>query len=164
MSEQQTYKQVRDVVVRIRDAHQRLRDALEESRSRASDSRSRHMLESLRQEEQELQSSLAKQLKNGDSQKVLDTWLQYTPDAELFETLEQIDFRPEMSAEEVVACKQKFDEDLTALLRQLKEATATPSVEEFFGSLLEEIETRIGQASWKLREFQGDEDPPEPAH
>jgi hypothetical protein len=157
----QTYQQVRDVVARIRRAHQQLRDALEEPRPRAQDSRTRGVLERLRREEQELQIALAKHLGDG-SDPPLDTWLQYVPDEEVLQTLDSIEFTPDMSADEVVAVKQRFDRALIALLRQLAEETAVPHVQEFFGSLLEEIETRVSHDSWSLREFQGDETPPGP--
>lgn len=157
----QTYQQVRDVVARIRRAHQQLRDALEQPRPRAKDSRTRAVLEKLWREEQQLQATLAKYLGNG-ADPPLDTWLQYVPDEEMLRTLDAIEFTPDMSAEQVVATKQEFDRALMALLRQLADETAVPQVQEFFSSLLGEMETRTSQESWDLREFQGDEEPPRP--
>ena len=92
MSHQHTYMQIRDVVERIRIAHQRLRDALERPQPEAVDSRTRHMLAALRREEQQLEIALTRQLNRDDSSDILDTWLQYIPDAELFETLESLSF------------------------------------------------------------------------
>lgn len=157
----QTYQQVRDVVSRIRTAHQQLRDALERPRPDAPDSRTRRQLETLCHEEQELQVALAKHLADG-ADPPLDTWLQYVPDEDVFESLESIEFTPGMSADEVVAVKQEFDQALIALLRQLAETTAVPRVQEFFESLLLEIESRTSRESWNLREYQGDEEPPRP--
>lgn len=156
-----TYQQVRDVVARIRAAHQQLRDALEQPRTRAKDARTRQMLENLRQEEQQLQIALA-QSRSHEADDLLNTWLQYVPDEELVRTIAEIEFTPEMSAEDVVARKLHFDQALIDLLRQLSQETAVPRVQEFFGSLLEQAESRASQQSWSLREFQGDAEPPQP--
>ena len=162
MAHQQTYLQVRDVIERIRGAHQRLRDALEEPRPYTTDSRARLILEFLRREEQELQMSLGALLRRDESAEILDTWLQYIHDAELFQTLDAIKFQQEMSADEIAARKQEFDRELIILLRQLRETTALSRVREFFAGLEGEIDSRIKRTSWKLREYQGDEQPPQP--
>jgi len=156
-----TYQQVRDVVRKMRGAHQQLRDALERPRSQTGDARTRLMLEALRREEQELQLALAQYGTQGQ-ESLLNTWLQYVPDEEVMDTLDRIEFTPEMSADEVVAAKLDFDQALMALLRQLAEQTAAPRVRELFTTLLENIQSRTSAQVWSIREFQADAEPPDP--
>ena len=156
-----TYKQVRDVVGRIRVCHQRMRESLERPRTRSPDPRTRRVLEALRRDEQELQLCLA-QFDRPDQQLLLDTWLQYAPVEELWEVLDQIEFTPEMTADEVVALKLEFDQALIRLLRQLGSQTAIPRVAEFFALLRENVESRASRQAWGVREYQGDGELPIP--
>lgn len=156
-----TYKQVRDVVKTMREAHQQLRKALERPTSQSPDARTKLMLEVLRREEQELQLALARYGAEGQTA-LLDTWLQYVPDGEVRQALDEIDFTPKMSAEEVVAHKLEFDQALSELLSQLAGQTAVPRVQEFFTTLLENIESRMSQQAWSVREYQAGAEPPQP--
>lgn len=158
---QMTFQQVRDVVKQIRRAHQQLRDALERPRSRSSDARTRMMLDALCREEQNLQLTLG--LHGAKSQEsLLNTWLQYVPDPEVMDTLSGIAFRPEMSADEVVARKLEFDHAMIQLLQQLSGQTSVPQVQEFFKTLLENLQSRASRQAWNIREYQADANPPEP--
>lgn len=154
-----TYQQIRDVVKRMRTAHQQLREALERPRTRVGDARARMMLEALRQEEQELQLALGLFGARGE-ESLLNTWLQYVPDDDVVEALNQIEFTSDMSADEVVSRKLEFDQTLMDLLRQLSGQTAVPRVEEFFTTLLENAQSRTSQQAWSVREFQADATPP----
>lgn len=156
-----TYQQIRDVVHRMRTSHQQLRDSLESPRSRAGDSRTRLMLEALRREEQDLQLVLGLHGINGD-EALLDTWLQYVPDDELFETLESIEFTPDLSPDEVMARKLSYDQALISLLQQLVGQTSVPRVQEFFSTLLKNTRSRTAQQVWQIREYQTGGEPPEP--
>jgi hypothetical protein len=155
----QTYQQVRDVVTRIRSAHQSLRDELERPRPRARDANSRLMLEELRRSEQQLQIELARQLAAAGTDSLLDTWLQFIPDEDVLHTLDSIEFTPEMTVVEIVDRKLEFDQALMALLRQLAEETAVPRVQEFFRSLLGELERRVSRESWSVIDFPEDVEP-----
>ncbi|MCA9108537.1 MAG: hypothetical protein KDA52_01200 [Planctomycetaceae bacterium] len=154
-----TYKQVRDVVNLMRRSHQQLREVLERPRSRSGDTRTQLILEALRRDEHELQIALARHGAEGQAA-LLDTWLQYVPDDEIQQTLNSIDFTPEMTADEVVVRKLEFDRSIKDLLRVLAEQTAVPCVQEFFTALLENLESRMVQRAWSVREYQAGAEPP----
>lgn len=156
-----TYQQVRDIVKRLRESHQQLRIALERPRSRTDDARTRLMLEELRREELDLQIILTR-YEEESSEALLDTWLQYVPDQEVIDALNTMKFSPEMSADEVVAQKVKFDEAMLDLLKQLREQTAAPRIQSFFNTLFEYLKSRVSQSVWAIREFQADSEPPAP--
>jgi len=156
-----SYQQVKDVIQQIRQAHQLLRDILEQPRHRAKDSRTRKLLEALREEEQQLQIILAKYQKQAD-QSLLNSWLQFTPDEELCRTISSIGFSSDMTVDEVVEHKFEFDQALIRLLRQFAESVSAPRVHEFFADLAEYHESTSTRQGWKVREFQGNSDPPMP--
>lgn len=153
------YQQVRDVVKILRQSHQQLRDALEEPRSRSDNGWTRRMLEALRDEEQDLQITLARYGSDGDHA-VLNTWLQYVPDEALSRVQSAIEFTPQMTAEDVVVRKLAYDQALLDLLRHLCEETSVPSVQEFFCSLRDNVESRTSRQVWSVREFQEGPQPP----
>lgn len=146
-----TYQQVRDVVETIRGAHQQMRDALEAPRTRTQDRRTETLLAALRQEEQQLQLALARFGTDGSSG-ILDTWLQYVPDEELRQELDDVDFSPEMTAEDIVGRKLQFDQALIALLGQLTEETAVPRVQELFQALLDHARSQASDEAWGIRD------------
>jgi hypothetical protein len=144
------YQQVRDVVGVIRKAHQQLRDALEEPRCRSNDDRAQKLLAALRQGEQQLQMALARFGANGNDG-LLDTWLQYVPEEDLHRVLSHIEFTPRMSADDIVVRKLEFDQALIAFLRQLRDQTSIPRVEEFFGVLVQYAESQAADEAWSIR-------------
>lgn len=154
-----TYQQVRDIVARIRRCHQQLRDALDTPGNRAKDSRTQLILDSLRREEQELQLLLGRYGAQGE-ESLLNTWLQYVPDDDLAQIVASIEFGPELTAEEVVIRKLEFDNALIDLLETLSEETSAPRIREFFRSLVENAESRRSRQVWRIREYQGNGDPP----
>lgn len=160
-SDRETYLTVRDVVSRIRKAHQLMRDALERPRSVTTDERTRLILESLRKSEQGLQLTLAR-FENDGEEELLETWLQYVPNAELFESLDRIEFTPDLPADEVVSRKLSFDQSLLSLLRQLADETSVPRVQEFFHTILKNVESRVARQAWSVSEYQADAEPPIP--
>ena len=154
-----TYQQVRDVIERICYAQRRLRLSLEQPDAWITDERTRLIFHTLEEEEQSLQEALARFGAEGEP-KVLDTWIQFVADEQLDNSLDSIEFDPGMSADEVVAEKQKFDQALAELLEQLKNSVTLPRVEELFSSLLQHVETRSSQQAWQIREYQDHSEPP----
>lgn len=157
----ETYLQVRDVLCRIREAHQKLRDALEQAQFLSADLWTQLILDTLRKHEQESQRILARHQESAD-EKLLDTWLQYVPDSELFEALTTVEITPDSSASHVVEHKLQFDQKLLELLRQLAEESGVPRVREFFQSLKASEESRIARQAWSVTEYQADSEVPTP--
>lgn len=155
------YRQVRDVLERVRDRHARLRDQLAQDESRSSDERTRHVLAAIRQDEQAMSDALAEYGREGAAASPLATWMQYVPDEDVERTLDEIEFPPGMPADQVVLRKVEFDRALATFYRQLADATSIPRVEELFGSLADQLDQRLAQRAWDVREFQSEDEPPE---
>jgi hypothetical protein len=147
-----TYEQVREVLDRMRKFHRRLRDALDEPGSRTKDLRSEYLLGLARREEQEMNQAIARYERDGASAGVLDTWLQYVPDGKAAEELREIDFTPDMTPDEIVEEKDKFDQNLAKFYRQLQVQTSIPRVSELFGQLADMTERRLAKRTWQIHD------------
>lgn len=156
-----TWKQVGDVVDQIRNAHRRIHEALEQPRGDTVDPRTRALLDSLQREGEELDRIL-EQAGNQGKQRLMDTWLQYVPDEELQNRLNDFHVTSDLSADEIVARKLEIDEALISLLQQLEQNCSVPRLREFFDMLLQFVQSRTQQQAWRVREYQGDADPPRP--
>ncbi|MAT14582.1 MAG: hypothetical protein CMJ46_04850 [Planctomyces sp.] len=154
------YETVRNIVELIRDKHRQMRDALEAPRARAKSPKVAVTLEYLQKDEQELQLMLGNAQSTGEKE-VLDTWLQYIPDEELQATVAQTEFTPDMSVEDIIEEKMKFDQAMIEFLDHNIRETSIPRVEEFFKSLRDHVQSRAAQHAWATREEQAGSDLPQ---
>ncbi|MCA9077995.1 MAG: hypothetical protein KDA93_23400 [Planctomycetaceae bacterium] len=155
------YRQVRDVVDEILRAHEQMGRVLEHAQheSVSFDQDTQPILEELDREQRELQSILSRYGDKGEKA-LLDTWLQYVPDAEVQKSVASFEVTPQMSIHHLVRKKLEFDQALIALLKQLARGTSVPRVQEFFQTLLEYTQTQTSQQVWSMREVHETEKTP----
>ncbi|MCA9025291.1 MAG: hypothetical protein KDA86_08775 [Planctomycetaceae bacterium] len=147
------YQQVRGVVDEIRRAHQQIGRALELSQHESFriDQEARIILNEFRRAQRELELILSRYGAEGEDA-LLDTWLQYVPDAEVHKAVASFEVTLLMSLDDVVRKKLEFDQALIALLKQLAGGTSAPRVQEFFQTLLEYTQAETSQQVWSMRE------------
>lgn len=80
----------------------------------------------------------------------LETWMQYTPEV----ALPEVEIRPGMEFDEVLAIGMRIDQTVAELYRFTAENTNTPSTKELFESLVEMEEARSKEISKTALGFQ----------
>ncbi len=127
--------QVKDVLDDIRGYHRSLAEQLESLESHQQDERIQLLLEYMARHEDNFEKTLAG-YKLDTATGIHNTWLKYVPDDAITDSLEHLDFRNEMSADEILRVVLTFDQALFGLYCELAGETASPGVQELFGKLL----------------------------
>lgn len=146
-----TYKQVKDVFQRVKDFRRELRDHLEASQLEMDDERLSWLVEHMDRHERFIDGSLDRYEEKA-SEGILETWLQYVPDAPIREAFEETRLEPGTDEKEVFERIQKWDQALLEMYRQLAGMSGAPRVQELFQSLLEMEEAKQEEISWRWQQ------------
>jgi uncharacterized damage-inducible protein DinB len=146
------YQTIRDLVRHIRSLHHRLRDAVREAQARAEDSedtedeRSALLLSVIDEHESALERAveLAEQ-EGGD--RVLDTWLQFDPNAQTERALRQGNSAASMSRHELLTHVLETDNAIIRLYELVQGSSGSPSVQSFFASLRQIEDSAVRRAA-----------------
>lgn len=153
------FERIGDILERTQAAHAQLLTVLEDIQQETSDARIETLLQIGRREQVEMQETL-KSASNSDLEGIANVHLQYIPDDNGFNIVKTLDYSSSDSLDDVVRLKMQFDEALISLFGQLAEVTNTPRLNEFFKSLRDYVESAVQKQAWRLRDFQGETEPP----
>lgn len=145
------YRQISDILAQTREFHERIRGELDRNISIAEDVRTRKILQVVRGEQDAMVDVLNDYRENGDPL-ILETWIQYIPDEETQEILSESSFTAGMAPDDIIALKVRIDESLSEMYRRVGEQSSAPRVEEFFERLATQIDQRLKDLSWHVRE------------
>jgi rubrerythrin len=130
------FERTRDVLEHARVFHKQLSELYHQLEGKAERERVRMLLDYLSRHEKHLDESLASYEEEA-SRMVLDTWFQYTPEADTSQLLAQIKLQPGMSVSDVVRVALRLDDYLVDLYRSMAEHSDIPEVREVFTNLLD---------------------------
>ena len=145
-----TFQRVRDVYETAACCREQLRDKLREIRCSREPAPEMTVLELLEEDERQTAAGLRRALEESEPA-ILDTWLQYVPDEETRRTLTELNLSAEMPVEDIVGRKQRFDQALAAMYRQLAREVSAERVVDIFNGLADEVDSRAARASWSTR-------------
>ncbi|HXV63198.1 MAG TPA: hypothetical protein VEK15_21040 [Vicinamibacteria bacterium] len=139
------YQTIRDIVEHVRSVHRRLCDAVREARSEADDERTALLLAVIDEHESTLERAVESAQQTGGS--VLDTWLQFDPNAEVERAMRHRASDSPSSRDAIVAHVLETENSLMRLYELLRGSTSSPSVQSFFLSLLEIEDSAVRQSA-----------------
>jgi len=136
---QTTFERAGEVIERAREFHREVSERYAELADEAGRERVRMLLEYLSRHEQSLERTLADYEERAPGE-VLDTWLQYVPEAETLERLEPLSrptLGPDTDVGEIVNLGLEVADALIALYRDVARKAPSDEVREAFGNLVE---------------------------
>jgi len=148
------YLQTRDLLVRVRSYHQRLRDWCARHEGSRGDPRVALLVDLIRRREDSMQGSMAKLVADADPS-VLDTWLQFEPDAAERADLDAYELGDEFGIDEVLARATGFELAIQAIYARAAETLVAPRVRVFFSALADLHDARgkqLGRVSQGLED------------
>ena len=145
------YQTVKDVVDHSRQLHQDISGLYAKHSEDQTQVRVGMLLEYLKRHEDNLEQSLD-QFESDKSQKVLDSWLQYTPDQDVSDVLVGLTISDHMSTDQVVDMALKLDDFFIELYQEIIDHSASSSVKVVFQNLLDmEQQEKISMAKTALQ-------------
>jgi hypothetical protein len=145
------YQTVKDVVDHSRQLHQDISGLYAKLSEDQTQVRVGMLLEYLKRHEDNLEQSLD-QFESDKSQKVLDSWLQYTPDQDVSDVLLGLTISDHMSTDQVVDMALKLDDFFIELYQEIIDHSASSSVKVVFQNLLDmEQQEKISMAKTALQ-------------
>jgi len=130
------YQTVKDVVDHSRQLHQDISGLYAKLSENQAQERVGMLLEYLKRHEDHLEQSL-NQFENDKSQKVLDNWLQYSPDQDISDVLASVTISDHMTTDQVVNMALKLDDYFIDLYQEMINNSASSSVKVVFQNLLD---------------------------
>ncbi len=132
----ETFKQARDLLEWVRDYHRRMKEGYGAAAETAADERAALLFRYLQTHEAAFEDMIGQAVtEHGDT---LETWIQYTPDKEILESVAGSQVDPDLSAKEVAVNAQRMDEALVTFYRHAVERIKTRLAREAFEQLLEQ--------------------------
>lgn len=145
------YQTVKDVVDHSRQLHQDISGLYAKLSEDQAQVRVGMLLEYLKRHEDNLEQSLD-QFESDKSQKVLDSWLQYTPEQDVSDVLVGLTISDHMSTDQVVDMAFKLDDFFIELYQEIIDHSASSSVKVVFQNLLDmEQQEKISMAKTALQ-------------
>jgi len=132
----ESFKQVRDIFALSRGFHRRLSEYYARLANHADRQRAKMLLDYLSRHEANLQSCLERYEADA-SNRLLDAWCQYVPEAFSFEHLGNCLTNPEITVDEVASLVLRLDDALIEFYRDLADNAESPEVRELFENLLQ---------------------------
>ncbi len=145
------YETVKDVVDHSRQLHQQISQFYHKLSEKNAQARVSMLLEFLQRHEANLADTLNK-FEKDKSQKVLDSWLQFSPDQDLNQELAEMEVNENMDADDVVEVALKLDKYFIDLYQDMVDGATSSAVKEVFQNLLDmEEHERIQTAKAALQ-------------
>jgi hypothetical protein len=133
----QNFIQVKDVLDYGKTAHADLRKFYESIGEQNVEERVRILLDYLSRHEKHLEETLER-YETSSQQKVLGTWIQYSPDVDIRKLIDSKSIGSEMSVDDLVKLALEFDDALVELYRQSADECEAPLVKELFNNLIDQ--------------------------
>jgi hypothetical protein len=146
-----SYRQISDILKTVNQFHDRLMREIQRHSQCSDDPRLDLLADYLKHQRGVLQEAV-KRDQEDESQNVLDTWIQFTPDDELKESIKKLQLKEGEPVAELFTRVLEADQALLDLYEILSEQTSAERVREFFNSLRGASLSFAEQRSWGLRE------------
>ena len=146
-----SYEQLKTILDRVQGFHRRFRKGLADSNSLEDSPGRKHVLNWL-QETEEREIELLNRVQSEQNTELLDTWIQYVPDSDCIQKLEDLELRPGMSLDEVHESTMRFYQSLSAFYTQLAQQVTAESANEFLSQLVECYESILRTQAWMMRD------------
>jgi len=130
------FDQTKDVLGDARKFHQKLSVFYEDLKESASKERARNLLDYMSRHEKYLDDCLA-EYEEQVSDNVLDTYFKYESESTALTELVDLEIKPDMDVNDVVAVAMHFDDCLIAFYREMAQRSLSEKVREVFENLLE---------------------------
>lgn len=140
------YQTIRDLVRHVQALHGQLRTSIRNARQHEDDERSDLLLELIDAHESALERAI-ETVEHREGDAVLNTWLQYEPNAEVERALRRHDLESVRSGDEIMALVLETENALIRLYELLRGAHSSPSVQSFFTSLLEMEDSAVRRSA-----------------
>lgn len=134
--ERKAQKQFIDILRAVRDVHRKLSEFYAQHKYKADDPKVRLALDYMSEHEQYVTECIEAFERDAEDV-VLQSWFKYSPNIEPQEWLDQVEFRPEMSADDVAELVASLDEKLLQVYRELSEQAVPEQLQEAVQNLLE---------------------------
>ena len=138
------YLRVADLLTRVRSYHEGLRDWCVRRQHEEPDPRVALLTELVGAREDRMQGGLAKIAADADDA-ILNTWLQFEPDAAQATDLDAFELGGDLGVEEALARATGFELTVQAIYARAAGAMVAPRVREFFRALADLHEARAKQ-------------------
>jgi hypothetical protein len=129
------YQTIRDLVAHVHSVHRSLRHAVRDAQSRIDDERSKLLLAVIDEHEAAIEHAV-KTVEDRGQDAVLDTWLQFEPNAETERAIARSEPSSSMSSDAIVSHVLETENALMKLYELLRGSSGSPRVQEFFASLV----------------------------
>ena len=147
-----SYEQLKTILDRVQGFHRRFRKGLADSNSLEDSPGRKHVLNWL-QETEEREIELLNRVQSEQNTELLDTWIQYVPDSDCIQKLEDLELRPGMSLDEVHESTMRFYQSLsqTCQHEQLAGFQVVPVSENYGTHYINEhkfVSTQVDEQHW----------------
>jgi rubrerythrin len=134
-----SYGQVRDVLNTVVEFHRRLREFYSQLAEQTNQERVRILLDYMSRHERGFEQALA-EYDQERTQKLLDMWMQYTPEERVLELPKPEKLRHDMTVDEVVNAALRLDDELVRFYSQAARLAQTEEIRDLFTRLVEQQE------------------------
>jgi rubrerythrin len=135
----QNFQTTRDVLQYIRLFHRTLADHYQRMSDRSGEERLKMVLDYMSRHESGIENLLVRYEENA-SQKILDSWFQFTEEQSLALPHAETLFSEATTVEEIISSALEIDDCLLRFYRALAECSHCSPVRDLFGNLLEMVE------------------------
>lgn len=131
------FEQTRDVIEKARAFHRDMAAFYHRTEAVVERERVKMVLDWLASHEERMERKLA-EVEASTAKRMLDSWYQYPPDADVQQAVARIEVRPDMRAQDVICMALHLDETLLRLYKRAADTAPMSEVRDVFESLLEE--------------------------
>ena len=144
------FKKTRDVLEHVKQFHQEIGNRYQRISGETDKKRLKMLLDYISEREQKLADAVSV-FTERTSDKVLDTWFQYTSDDTPIQRLLDTDISADMSPDDLMRVTMQISEHFNALYRDIVAAADTDEVRTVFQNLLDEAQKQKEKVA---RDFQ----------
>ncbi len=130
------FETVRDIIEHARHFHNRLSEFYQQLSSASEKEKIRILLNYMSRHEQNMAECLTRYEKES-ARKLLDTWFKFPPEMAGCKCFECVQWRPDMSVNEIIDLAMKVDACLISLYRKTAEKAVSQEIKDLFTKLLE---------------------------
>ena len=140
-----SFEQTRDILAHVREYHTRVSEYYRSVGGTASQQRILLLVKYLERRHAAISEHLAA-CEETVANDILDTWFQYSLDANLLEYIDSFSISSEMSVDDVIQQVLDIEDRLINLYKEILDSALSDHIHEFFEMLLtlEECEERLG--------------------
>lgn len=129
------FERVRDVLTHVKAFHRKLCSYYKKLEGEAEKQRVSMLLGYLERHEKHLEECL-EDYEEGAAAKVLDMWLQYSPNSKVLDDVCDIELKPDMTTDQVVKTALQYDDLIINFYKEMTISAESEAVREVFENLM----------------------------